>query len=193
MTPTRLGQVTKGCMFVGINRIQNQAYGILVSPYYTETKLSLKTTNTHTPNTQSLIDGFANTHAMNDSSHPAAQYCASLEIGSNRDFYLPAKNELELCYRRLTPQTKVVFFHYSKNNSSIPIGNNCSLAPPGLAIEVNTNFEFKLSAFYHSSSEAKIGSEYSSMQDFYNGRQGIDFKGTPHVVRAVRRQLIVEI
>ncbi|MHC5351658.1 Lcl C-terminal domain-containing protein [Metapseudomonas furukawaii] len=45
-------------------------------------------------------DGLANTRALCDSEHdhPAAQWAASLEIEGHRDFYLPSRFELALCY-----------------------------------------------------------------------------------------------
>ena len=38
---------------------------------------------------------------MNNASHPAAQYCRSMNAGGYTDWYLPSRNELALCYRYL--------------------------------------------------------------------------------------------
>ena len=48
----------------------------------------------------SNLDGLSNTQALCDSKHdhPAAQWAAALEIDDHRDFYLPARHELRLCY-----------------------------------------------------------------------------------------------
>jgi hypothetical protein len=45
-------------------------------------------------------DGLANTRALCESEHdhPAAQWAAGLEIEGHRDFYLPSRFELALCY-----------------------------------------------------------------------------------------------
>ncbi|MDT4854192.1 hypothetical protein FQZ97_884820 [compost metagenome] len=45
-------------------------------------------------------DGLANTRALCESEHghPAAQWAAALEIEGHRDFYLPSRFELALCY-----------------------------------------------------------------------------------------------
>lgn len=45
-------------------------------------------------------DGMANTRALFDSEHdhPAAQWATDLEIDGLRDWYLPARHELRLCY-----------------------------------------------------------------------------------------------
>jgi hypothetical protein len=45
-------------------------------------------------------DGLANTRALcaSEHDHPAAQWAAALEIEGHRDFYLPSRFELALCY-----------------------------------------------------------------------------------------------
>lgn len=45
-------------------------------------------------------DGLANTRALFDSEHehPAAQWATDLQIDGLRDWYLPARHELRLCY-----------------------------------------------------------------------------------------------
>ena len=103
MIPTRIGQVVEGCMFVGVNQIGKRAYAVFVSPSDTETSLPVKFTIPHALGPHSDTDGVANTQLMQYSNYPAAVYCLSLTVNSNSDFYLPAKNELELCYRALKP------------------------------------------------------------------------------------------
>jgi phage terminase large subunit-like protein len=60
-----------------------------------------KTSNTSTAGTSSVIDGPTNSSNMNNASHPAAQFCEGLTIGTFSDWYMPAKNELEVCYFNL--------------------------------------------------------------------------------------------
>ena len=105
MIPTRIGQKFGGGYFAGINRIGHTAYAIIVDPKSLQDRLKVKTTISETLNTQSVNDGWANTAAMNDPSHPATQYCRSLTAGGYADRYLPSRNELELCYRYLKPGT----------------------------------------------------------------------------------------
>jgi hypothetical protein len=64
-----------------------------------------KTSNTSTAGTSSVIDGPTNSANMNDASHPAAQFCEGLTIGTFSDWYMPAQNELEVCYFNLKPTT----------------------------------------------------------------------------------------
>jgi hypothetical protein len=71
----------------------------IVSPKSTEVTRQWKTTNTATSGTASTTDGLANSNAMNDANHPAAQYCRGLTTGGFIDWYLPAKDELNFLYQ----------------------------------------------------------------------------------------------
>jgi hypothetical protein len=42
---------------------------------------------------------------MNNADHPAAQFCEGLSVGGFSDWYLPARDELEICYYNLKPST----------------------------------------------------------------------------------------
>jgi hypothetical protein len=56
----------------------------------------------------SLWDGLSNTNALysaNPTNNLAVAYCKSLTTGGYNDWYLPAKDELELCYRSFKPST----------------------------------------------------------------------------------------
>lgn len=52
------------------------------------------------PGAESEWDGMANTSALLNSghSHPAAEFAAGLTIEEHRDFYLPSRRELRLCW-----------------------------------------------------------------------------------------------
>ena len=210
MIPTRLGQVVEGCMFVGVNRIQNCAYAVFVSPSETETSLPFRTLKSHTNGSQSVIDGFANTRSMADTQYLAAAYCMSLTVNGNSDFYLPAKNELELCYRALKP-TNTINFVYGKNyregnlstpcgsnNSSIPTGSPYLMRVPKVTIILNSNFTFTRKCSltqYWTSTESSVY-EYCTLRQVFcyeEGNQTFAPKDELGIVRAVRRQLIVEI
>lgn len=106
LIPTRVGQRFEGGVFTGVIRVGESAYAIIVAPKSTQVSgLSFKTTNSATENTWSVNDGWANTRSMNNSSHPAAQYCRNIAVGGYTDWYLPSRDELELCYRNLKPTT----------------------------------------------------------------------------------------
>lgn len=80
-----------------------------------------KTSQTFTTGTSSLIDGPTNSSNMNNASHPCAQFCEGLTIGGFSDWYMPAKNELEVCYYNLKPST---------GNNSTSFGVNANAVPP---------------------------------------------------------------
>lgn len=82
--------------------------------------LQLKTSLSATAGTSSVIDGPTNSANMNDASHPAAQFCEGLTIGGYTDWYLPAKNELEVCYYNLKPTSTGV----NPNNTSSGANTN---------------------------------------------------------------------
>ena len=138
MVPTRIGQQVPGGYFVGINRIGNNMYSVVVSPEYTEIKLQWKTTNTFTRNTHSKSNGLSNTQAMYSDTHPAAAYCVGLEVNGCNDLYLPSINEMESCYRNLKPSTSENAVRQNTptqsaagvNRSSIPSGNAYTLTTP---------------------------------------------------------------
>jgi hypothetical protein len=54
---------------------------------------------------------------MTEIPHPAAHFCNNLSIGGQTDWYMPAKNELEVCYFNLKPTT-------TSNNTSVGINPN---------------------------------------------------------------------
>ncbi len=203
LIPTRIGQIVNGCMFVGINRIQTRSYAIFVSPANTVIRASQKTSLTHTPNTQSVVDGYSNTQSMFDLDHPAAYYCATLSVNGFGDFYLPSMNELNLCFNALNPGSRVDY-HKDKNmnvlqlrienNSSIPVGSSYTLLNP-LPTEMIVNSEFKFNPrWYWSSTEVSTHNNGSLIRHFFNGLQNRSIKtSVRYSVRAVRRQLIEEI
>jgi hypothetical protein len=62
-----------------------------------------KTTQTSTSGTSSIINGPANSANMNNADHPAAQFCEGINTGGFTDWYMPAQNELDVCFYRLKP------------------------------------------------------------------------------------------
>lgn len=204
MIPTRIGQIVSGCMFVGVNWVKNCAYAILVSPTNTETRLQFKLNHTRSSKSQSVVDGYFNTHRQNNSLHPAAQYCASLVVNGSGNFYLPAKNELELCYRFLKPTSRANFTYSNNthrgnlstpcgsNNSSIPVGAPYTEQTPEQTQLIDLKFKFTTN-WYLTSTESSAGTALSLMQYFSNGVQHRNYKTAVYRVRAIRRHLIIEI
>ena len=210
MIPTRVGQKFEGGHFTGVIRVGESVYAIIVAPKNTQVLgLPCKKTNSATANTQSVNDGWANTRSMNDPSHPAAQYCCNIAVGGYTDWYLPSRDELELCYRYLKPTADDNFVYsarqYFTGNLSLANGSNSNSIPVGTEYTTTTPTETIVTIFYIGSAEAfdtiwyRTSTEYSSatsntiVQGFYNSLQDYDLKThTRYIVRAVRRVLIAQ-
>ena len=104
-----IGQAFGGGFFAGqISTAGNSIadFNLVVGPLASaQSTLQWKTTNTSTAGTSSDIAGPTNSANMNDATHPCAQFCEGLSIGGFSDWYMPAKNELEVCYFNLKPST----------------------------------------------------------------------------------------
>jgi hypothetical protein len=98
-----IGTFVNGGYYFGTIDIGEKTYALVCADKASGENSSLqwKTSSNDTPGTTSLVDGFSNTAAMitaGASAHPAANFCNSLTIGGNNDWYLPAKDELDLLY-----------------------------------------------------------------------------------------------
>ena len=79
-----------------------------------------KTSQTSTTGTSSVIDGPTNSSNMNDASHPAAQFCEAVTAGGFSDWYMPARNELEVCYYNLKASTANNTTAFGVNANAVP-------------------------------------------------------------------------
>ena len=205
MIPTRIGQKIEGGHFAGVNRIQNCVYAILVAPKSTEhTRLRFKIHNSSTPGILSVNDGIANTLAMDDKLHPAAQYCRSLNVCGHTDYYLPSRDELELCYRYLKPTeccNTTLPASTRRGNLKLATGTNPNSIPAGAAYTATNPARTTVTPFryggaeafeywYWTSTESSTNSNHSLYQDFSDGHQYWSNKPNVFRVRGVRRVLI---
>ena len=204
MIPTRIGQKNEGGYFAGLNRIQNCVYAILVAPKSTEGSIRFKTQGSSTPGIRSVNDGWSNTNLMNDISHPAAQYCRSLNVCGHADYYLPSRDELELCYRYLKPTeccNSTVPASTRSGNLSSATGTNWNSIPTGSAYTETNPARTIVNAFciggveafeywYWTSTESLLYLGRSLIQYFSRGYQGWSDKTHVYRVRPVRRILI---
>ena len=157
------------------------------------TSLDWKTSNSSTTGTTSINDGLANTNTMiaaGASAHPAANFCNNLSINGYNDWYLPAKDELEILYRYLKPTTDANDTSSGANTSSVPTTSNYTSGSPAqtsVTIFRTGNSEaFVTSNYYWTSTEQSSTNGW--IQNFSNGGQGnFGNKTYAFYVRGVRR------
>lgn len=191
--PLAIGDAYQGGFYAGQIGVGGVAtHNLVIGPVASAENSSkqFKTSNTTTAGTSSVIDGPTNSSNMNNASHPAAQFCEGLTIGGFSDWYMPALNELEVCYYNLKPST-------TNNNTSSGINAN---AVPARASNYTTGTPAQTSAtnfrttgaedfaldYYWCSTE--YSATYGQPQEFSNGNQNdFTYKTYSRRVRAVRR------
>ena len=149
-----------------------------------------KTTATTTAGTSSVIDGPTNSSNMNNASHPAGEFCEGLTIGGFSDWYMPAKNELEVCYYNLKPDTTSNDTSSGTNTNAVPSrGSNYTAGTPAQTSATDfkdTGAEDYTAIGYWSSTEGSATA--GCTQYFSDGlQQSNDTKTNSLRVRAIRR------
>jgi hypothetical protein len=97
-------------------------YNLIIGPVASaESSKAYKNANTATAGADSVINGPQNTADIvadgNSTVYPAGHFCNDLVTGGFSDWYMPAKNELEVCYYNLKPTT-------ASNNTASGINAN---------------------------------------------------------------------
>src|SRR5699024_11849260 len=105
--PLALGEHYGGGIYIG-NMVLSSSYGLDEGTYAiimggpdSQVMAQWKTANSTTAGTDDTRDGLANTLAMmaaGDIAHPAAKHCREYDGGGFGDWYLPAKDELNLVW-----------------------------------------------------------------------------------------------
>ena len=200
--PTVIGQVFEGGFYAGMISTAGDSVGdyyLVVAPKSSGegTAKQFKTLYyTDDPGATSEINGPRNSASINDSDHPAAQFCEGLTIGGFTDWYLPAKNELEVCYYNLKTTTTDNVTNSGINANAVPArASNYTVGTPA---------QTSASAFVTGGAQAFItGSNqfyWTSTQSSNEARAWVNFfdtgnqdpptgkeKGNSFNVRAVRR------
>ena len=195
-------------------------YRIIVAPKATgETSAIYKTSIDAAPAACiTLSEGRKATLAMvaagNSTVYPAAHFCNNLNIASRTDWYMPARDELELIWRNLKPvsgsnytgadrQNAVDYKNLgSPGDTSVNTGTNVNTAPVGAAytasapaqVAAGKNFRTGETEALSASTTYWSSSEYQSANAWYmqtsDGRQYANAKNGSMPVRAVRRSII---
>ena len=195
--PSVIGQAFGGGYYAGQIGVSGVAtHYLVVGPKSSAENSSkeYKNTNTDTPGSASVINGPQNTADMvgagSSTVYPAAHFCNDLVIGGFTDWYMPANNELDVCYFGLKPTT-------SSNNTSRGINANAipertsnytagTPAQTSAALFVTgTGAEAFAADYYWSSTE--FSSTLAQKQTFDNGYRYEVNKYSSVRVRAIRR------
>jgi hypothetical protein len=186
--------------------------------------IMLKNANTALPTAcQTLTEGWAATMAMftadTSTVYPAAHWARNLVINGFDDFFIPARDQLELCWRNLKPVTNnnyvtanrptAASFNYANNgsygdtanthglnNNSAPAGAAYTAAVPAQTAAAafrtgGTEAYWFGSAYYWSSSDYNASAAwYQGWSSSYPGSQYSNVKTGTYRVRAVRRSVI---
>jgi hypothetical protein len=208
--PGAIGSAYEGGFYAGKIVQGGSTYYLVVAPKSSGENSSKewKTTADAGPTaTQTLNNGPAASSSMNSASYPAAEFCEGLTIGGFSDWYLPARDELELCYRNLKPTTtsnataarSLSSYTYPEGNdvSGDTHGINRNSDPTGAAYTAGSPAQTSVSAFQTGNAEAFAASDYWSSTEysatiawkplFGDGNQALGTKSNPNYVRAVRR------
>jgi len=193
-----VGSAFGGGFFVGQIGVSSVAtHNLVVGPVSTaQTILSWKNANTATPGADSDINGPQNTLDMvadgNSTVYPAAHFCNNLSTGGQTDWYMAAKNELEICYFNLKPTTQSNNTSSGINPNAVPArASNYTSGNPAqtsaAAFVTVTGAEAFVAASYWSSTEASAtAARFQTFaigdQNYYVGNKSYGFR-----VRAVRR------
>jgi hypothetical protein len=195
--PTVIGQAYGGGYYAG--KIAVGGGGVATHYLIVAPKASGENSSTWgiygtTTGITSVINGPTNSASLAalGASYQAAVFCEGLTIGGYSDWYLPAKNELEVLYYFLKPTTDANVTYVGANANAVspePISTNYTSGSPaqtsaGIGFRTGETNAFS-SASYWSSTEATAN--FTWLQYFPNGDQGSDNKTISIYVRAVRR------
>jgi hypothetical protein len=196
--PLVIGQAFGGGYYAGlISTAGNDVadFYLIVGPLASAQNNSkqFKTSNTGSDPT-SVIDGPTNSATMNSGTYPAAQFCEGLTIGGYSDWYMPAKNELEICYYSFRPTVNSNNTSSGTNTNAVPSrpSNYTPTDPPqtSLSLFIEGGSEAFTSSGIRYCSSTQQSSTSAWLQQFSNGSQTFFDKDGSYIVRAVRRVAI---
>ena len=195
--PTVIGQAYGGGYYAGQIGVSGVAtHYLVVGPVASAQNLSItyKNVNTATTGADSVIDGPQNTADIvadgNATVYPSGHFCNNLVVGGYSDWYMPAINELEVCYYNLKPTTASNNTSFGINANAVPArASNYTAGNPAqttaAAFITSTGAEAFTASGYWSSTEDSATT--ARLQRFDGGVQNGYDKNYVLRVRAIRR------
>lgn len=187
-----IGAAFEGGFFAGQFTLNGETYGLIVAP---KAQGELEEARWGIPGEDlqaaiSFNDGMANTRTMAEAESDLARWMLALDINGFADWYLPSRDELEICYRNLKPTEQ-------HNYCSFRDGENPSTAPVSYPYTATNPAQTQASAFAEGGEEAFAPRWYWAstpcspygawIQLFAGGLQDYGHKGNEYRARAVRR------
>lgn len=189
--PTTAGTPFAGGFYAGRFQIDGTEYALIVAPKAQgEHQAVWGKYGQDIEGARSYNDGRANTEAMAEAGSALAQWALQLDIEGHSDWYLPSRDELELCYRNLKPTEDENYCTWrdGDNPSSLPLGYPYTADSPAQAADPafqDDGDEAFQPVTYWSSTQYSPGNAW--VQHFGGGYQNYGHKvGTRRAV-AVRR------
>ncbi|MFC0709244.1 3'-5' exoribonuclease domain-containing protein [Azorhizophilus paspali] len=189
--PTTPGTPFEGSFYVGRFMLNAVEYALIVSP---KAQGELDEAAWGVDGATSCNDGLANTQAMATAGSDMARRMLALDIAGFTDWYLPSRDELELCYRNLKPTDR-------KNCRSFCDGDNPSSLPAGYPYTADNPAKTTASPFIAAGEEAfepqwywastQSGPTRAWTRHFNDGYQDDAPKDNALRARAVRRFKVI--
>ena len=193
-----IGAPLQGGFYAGLFNLGNQLHALIVSPKAQGQFAGVEWGEYgQLIDATSCFDGHANTHAMAATGNKTAASILALSIAGNDEgsWYIPSRDELEICYRNLKPTTQ-------ENYCSFRDGDNASSVPVCYPYTKQSPAQTTAEQFQHAAAEAFddawywSSTQYSAydafVQHFSDGTQGYGHKATGCRVRAVRRLSVIQ-
>jgi hypothetical protein len=199
--PANIGAAYGGGFFAGQINVSGIKYNLVVAPKASgETSARTWGVDGTTTGITSVINGPTNSASLAalGASYQAAVFCEGLTIGGYSDWYLPAKNELEVLYYFLKPTAATnANWGVGSNANAVspePISTNYTSGAPaqtsaGIGFRTGETNAFDVSIYGNYWSSTEYSANYAWFQRFSDGDQDFSSKNasTYLYVRAVRR------
>ena len=195
IAPSTIGEAFGGGFYAGQIGVSGVAtHYLIIGPVASAESNNRKYKNatTATAGADSVIDGPQNTADIvadgNSTVYPAGHFCNNLVVGGFSDWYMPAYNEIEICYYNLKPTTTANDTGFGINANAVPAraSNYTSGTPAQTSATIfQTGNSQAFSGEYFSSTESTSTKSWSLF--FNSGKFYSDYKNISRPVRAVRR------